>query len=451
MSDDIVEQRESCTGLGHLTPEDSIFRDEDVIHDDDEYQPNELVARDDELNEYLQKFKPVIKGKRPRNIFLYGKTGVGKTVATERVLDRVKEDAAQYDYVDVVTVHLKCRNHKTSYQVAANLVNAFRDKFYPDKDRFPTTGVPTGDVYNELYNHIINVPGTHCIIVLDEIDSVGNDDDILYNLPRCNTNGQVPTTDTKVGVIGISNSFTFVDNLSARVQDTLCDEEILFTPYDSNQLQEILNQRAAEAFVGVEIDANGTITEQGVLSNDVIPLVAAFAAQESGSARDALDLLYKAGDTARKHDADQVLEKHVRTAEAKIQEGHIEDELRSLPRQTKIVLYTVLQLQQHGYAPIRSKDLHEVYTRAAEYVDINDLSLRSMRRRVSDLVVRDFLVYDENNKGPDGGSYRKYAIGDIEDDLIRTALYEDKHGNDDSKIELLADIDFQKMIQKILD
>lgn len=60
---------------------------------------------------------------------------------------------------------------------------------------------------------------TYVLFILDEIDSIGTDDDILYELPRCNASGNVD--DTFVGVIGISNNFQFRNNLSARVKDSL--------------------------------------------------------------------------------------------------------------------------------------------------------------------------------------------------------------------------------------
>ncbi|GAA5061620.1 hypothetical protein GCM10025751_48120 [Haladaptatus pallidirubidus] len=74
--------------------------------------------------------------------------------------------------------------------------------------------------------------------------------------------------------------------LNARVKDSLCDEEIHFPPYDANQLRNILKQRAEKAF------------RDGILDGDTIPLCSAFSAEESGSARQALKLLYKAGDLA---------------------------------------------------------------------------------------------------------------------------------------------------------
>jgi len=83
----------------------------------------------------------------------------------------------------------------------------------------------------------------------------------------------------KVGIIGISNNFKFRESLSPRVKSTLTEREIQFSPYDANELRTILNYYADLVFY------------ENVLSDDVVPLCAAFTAQDTGDARMGLDLL----------------------------------------------------------------------------------------------------------------------------------------------------------------
>lgn len=154
------------------------------------------------------------------------------------------------------------------------------------------------------------------IVVLDEIDNIGSDDDILYELPRARSNDHIE--DMWVSVIGISNDFEFRDNHSPKVRDTLCDEEIHFAPYDADQLQSILARRAEKAF------------QDGVLSEDVISLCAAFAAQDKGSARQAIRYLYKAGELAANQNQETVTRDLVREAEDIIERKNIEKGIRDL-------------------------------------------------------------------------------------------------------------------------
>lgn len=393
-------------GLEPFTAEDPIFVDEDVLRDS--HKPEDLIERDRELAEYQSALKPVIKGARPRNIFLYGQTGVGKTVATQMIMDRLQRDQEDYDDLDVHVVHVVCKNLTSSYQVTVKLVNEFREP----NNKVPTTGYPPDTVYVFLWEHLKQIDATHVLFVLDEVDAIGDDDNILYELPRANDNGNVPVDETKVGVIGISNKFTFRDNLSARVKDSLCDEEIHFPPYDANQLRNILHQRAEKAFV------------DGVLSDDVIPLAAALAGQESGSARQALKMLFKAGDIARSKGEEEVLVDHVREAEPRIKESQVRNELESVPTQSHLTLYALLMLERQDDLPAKSSDIYEVYEIAAERADADVKTGRTIRDRLSQLKLKGFLDVEEYNEGPKGGSYYLYEFGDIRPDMVQDVLKE---------------------------
>lgn len=398
-------------GLDTFTADDPIFTRESVLRDT--YTPHELLERDHELSEYQNALKPVIKGEDPKNIFLYGQTGVGKTIATEMVLNQLEQDQKQYDYLNVKTIKVLCKGLNTSYQVSVKLVNQFRST----AEKIPATGYSPDAVLDMLWDHLEELDATHVLIVLDEVDSIGNDDDILYQLPRANSNGNVDREETKIGVIGISNDFTFRDNLSARVKDSLAEEEIHFPPYNAEQLTTILRQRAKNAF------------QDGVLEDDVVPLCGAFAGQESGSARRALKLLYKAGDLARSRNEDRVTEEHVREAEPLVQAGKVQDELRALPTQSHLTLYAVLILHQQGDLPVKSHEIYERYKIAAQRVDVDVKTDRTIRDRLSQLSLKGFLDVTEKNKGSQGGSYYLYDL-DIRPDLVEEALRENSRIDD---------------------
>jgi len=114
------------------------------------------------------------------------------------------------------------------------------------------------------------------IIILDEIDLM-NDDSVLMKLSRWER-GKI---DCSVGVIAISNKIQYVDNVNEREKQL---------PAQGAVLQAIRRQPAREIMFNRE---DGF--QDGVLSEDVIPLSAAFAAQEHGDARKAIDILRHAG------------------------------------------------------------------------------------------------------------------------------------------------------------
>ncbi|AGB39798.1 ORC complex protein Cdc6/Orc1 (plasmid) [Natronococcus occultus SP4] len=383
-----------------FTQDDRIFRDENVLQDD--YTPKDLPAREDELEAYTNSLQPVVNGASPRNIFVYGETGTGKTVATNRIIDDLNRDQKNFEDVEIKFVKINCKD-LTSYQAGVHLVNEFREP----SNHINSTGHSRADVNNKLWTHLEEIDATHVLFVLDEIDSLSEDDDLLYQIPRANANAKVEGT--KVGLIGISNNFTFRQNLSARVQSSLCEDEIHFAPYDANQLTAILKQRSEKAF------------SDGVLEEGVVPLTAGLVAQDTGSARNALDILYRAGTIARNENNDVVTENHVRQAMDAVENGLIKDEIRALPTQAQLVIYTVAVLNQSGQNQVTKKEIHRLYKKFCKRTGVNAKSQRTIHNKLSKLQLKGFLNVTEENKGRGGGKRYKYELG-VDADLINDAL-----------------------------
>lgn len=369
-------------------PDETIFADELPLREN--WQPDRIQERDEELTQYKAALQPVINEAPPKNLFLYGKTGVGKTVATRYVLDHLQEDAAEYG-IDLTVITQPCNSLNSSYQVAVALVNQFRSS----DNQLPSTGYPQQDVFNALFDELDKVGGI-VLIVLDEIDNIGDDDDLLYELPRAEANGYVDNV--WPGVIGISNDFTFRDQLSPKVKSTLCEEEIRFAPYNANELQNILQRRVDLAF------------HNGVVDGDVVPLAAAFAAQDSGNARQGLRLLHKAGELARGRGDDRVTTEHLQEAKTWLDRDQLEEGMREMTTQVHFVLCAVAQLAVQSETPSKTQHIYETYTALAEELDANVLSERRVRDHLSELSMQGVLNVNERNTGIHGGSYYEYEI-----------------------------------------
>ncbi|AGB29952.1 orc1/cdc6 family replication initiation protein [Natrinema pellirubrum DSM 15624] len=239
-----------------------------------------------------------------------------------------------------------------------------------DKDSFeevPMTGWPTDRVYSVFFD-AVDYDERVVVIMLDEIDKLveKSGDDTLYNLSRMNSELE----NSRVSIIGISNDLKFTDFLDPRVKSSLGEEEIVFPPYDANQLRDILEHRSEVAFKG------------GALSGDVIPLCAAFAAQEHGDARRALDLLRTAGELAERSQSETIVEEHVRQAQDKIELDRVVEVVRTLPTQSKLVLFAIILLEKNGVHSINTGEVFNIYKRLCEEIDADVLT----QRRVTDLI-----------------------------------------------------------------
>ncbi|MEM5812985.1 MAG: cell division control protein Cdc6, partial [Candidatus Aenigmatarchaeota archaeon] len=201
------------------------------------------------------------------------------------------------------------------------------------------------------------------IIVLDEIDALVRKigDEFLYNITRADMEK------ARISLIGITNSLTFSNSLDIRVKSSLGEEEILFKPYNAMQLKDILMERAQKAFYKI--------------SEEVIGKCAAIAAQEHGDARRAIDLLRVAGEIAERMGAPEIKEEHVDMAEEKINLDCILEAIKSLPKQSQAVLYSILKLHENK----RSVMTGEIITKYRELCRRNGLRILT-QRRISDIL-----------------------------------------------------------------
>ena len=410
--DDVVfEDEGDDQGLfDDLLSGEPIFENKEVLRPS--YTPHELPHRKDQINNMATILVAALRGETPSNILIYGKTGTGKTASAKFVSKELESTSQKYD-VPCNVEYINCEVTDTQYRVLAQLANKFiesnrewvsnrveeldalREEAAADPTRLadtdfdspeavdariekleddreemesvPMTGWPTDRVYNTFFE-AVDYEERVVVIMLDEIDKLveKSGDDTLYNLSRMNSELE----NSRVSIIGISNDLKFTDFLDPRVKSSLGEEEIVFPPYDANQLRDILQHRAEVAF---KADA---------LSDDVIPLCAAFAAQEHGDARRALDLLRTAGELAERDQAEGVNEKHVRKAQEKIELDRVVEVVRTLPTQSKLVLFSIISLEKNGVHNVNTGEVYNIYKRLCEEIDADVLT----QRRVTDLI-----------------------------------------------------------------
>ena len=303
-----------------------IFLDKEKLHPD--YIPEKLPHREDQIKRIASILVPGLEGTRPSNILIYGLTGTGKTAVTLFVL-RGLEDRAKIRGIRFRYAYVNTRKTDTTYRVLAEIARSLGL-------RIPYTGLAIAEVYRRYIEALDSWRGVH-VIVLDEIDYYvrKHGDDLLYKLTRINEE----LTHGKASIIGITNDINFVENLDPRVRSSLGEIEIVFPPYNATQLEDILWDRARDAFV------------PGVIGLDVIKYCAALAAREHGDARRALDLLRVAGEIAEREDAERVTIAHVKQASLEIEHGRIQQIVSTLPLHAKLVLKAILySIRDKGYS-----------------------------------------------------------------------------------------------------
>ncbi|MFH8080693.1 MAG: ORC1-type DNA replication protein [Candidatus Aenigmatarchaeota archaeon] len=337
-----------------------IFKNRDALSS--EFIPETIFHRNKEINTIASILAPSLKGARPSNIFIYGLTGTGKTLVSKYITEELEKISSQGNY-PVKTLYINCKMKKisdTEYRLVTELTRMLGYNL-------PTTGMPTDYIYQTFFN-ALDSERRIIILVLDEIDALVEKvgDEFLYNLTRINQE----LKQAKVSIIGITNDLHFIEILDPRVKSSLREEEVLFIPYNATQLYDILKQRADIAF------------SEGVLSEEVIPKCAALAAQEHGDARRALELLRVAGEIAERLGDSKVTEKHVDMAQEKIDYDRIVESTKVLPKQTKVVLWAILELAEKKRDDIQTGDVYDIYQKKCKEIGLYPLT----QRRISDLI-----------------------------------------------------------------
>jgi cell division control protein 6 len=218
-------------------------------------------------------------------------------------------------------------------------------------------------------------------------------DNLLYTLTRANDD----LKKGNVSLVGVSNKVNFKERLDARAKSSLCEEELVFQPYDAPQLGGILAQRVPLAF------------EAGALNESAVNLAAAIAAGENGDARYALNLLLRAGELTEQKNRERVTDREVEEARRLADEDKAFDVIGTLPEHQQLVLFGLANLAQDvsykrlveegGDKYYFSGEVYERYCRAAKTLAKEPRTSRWYREYLHELETLGLITTIESGRG----------------------------------------------------
>jgi len=316
------------------------FCQSDLVEPDTIIDEERIVGRDDQLESVVSFLKPTLQGNRPPNMLLYGPAGTGKSLiigaVTQRIIELCRSKGEHFGVVDI-----NCQPINTLDQAVFELVQTVA-KDVGAEVGVPETGVSTKRKYRRLYE-LINEHYDSVIFILDEIDLLvgrrANDEPayskLLYQLSRASNTNEI---EGQVSVAALTNDPKFMEDIDGRAESSFNPRDVYFPDYDANQLRQILENRR-DAF------------RSDALTDDVLPLVSAFAAQSHGDARKAIDLFRGAGDLADERGDEKVREEHVRESQEEIDKDRSLKLIEGLTTQKKISLYATASVAHFSIGP----------------------------------------------------------------------------------------------------
>jgi archaeal cell division control protein 6 len=384
----------------------SVFRDRGLLDPDTVIDEDRIVGRDQQLEDIITYLRPTLQGNRPPNMLLYGPSGTGKSLIINAVCEQVVELAqAQGDRFGVIQIN--CQTIKSHDRAVYRLVENTARTAGVDIG-VPESGISTDQKLNRLYE-LLSECFDSVIMILDEVDLlVGRQRDptdepayskLLYQLSRASQLGRI---DGHVSVAALTNDPRFMEDLDGRAESSFNPQDVVFSDYDANQLQAILDRRR-DAY------------QEGILEAGIIPLSAAFAAQDHGDARKAIDLFRKAGEIADRLGEETVCEAHVRDAQQEAERDRTLTQMQGLSTQKKLSLYAtaiVPVYAERSLNAVPSTVAYRVYQYLTERLDADKKSRDSYLRYMTEAETYNFVTSEKRGRGYGSGVHKEYTFVD---------------------------------------
>ncbi len=352
--------------IEELLSKQTIFRDRSVLSP--HFIPEELPYREEHINTILKNILVTLENTKPKNIFIYGKTGTGKTCSVKHIMNKFNEFTRAKKIENIKLVYI---NSRMMYNSRYRILNKIMKEYYPELEK---SGFGLTYIYEKMVEFLEK--GNHIILTLDEIDVVKDLDELIYTITRVNDEIKRGS----LSIIGISNKLSFKQNLDPRNRSSLFEEEIIFPPYNAPQLKEILMYRVKHGF------------RQNRVKESAISMIAAITAQENGDARYALKLLLKAGELAEEDGI--VEETHVKKAIEKVEHDLASEAIKTLPTNQQILLYALAKMSQKKQVKLIkdeegdyffSGDVYTYYTKVSRQLEKKPKSARWYREYINEL------------------------------------------------------------------
>jgi cell division control protein 6 len=370
-----------------------IFANRELVRVGHVPELDRVVGRDDEVSAIGQALGPATVGGPPETTIVYGKTGTGKSLVT-RCVTREAHLEAESNGTSFQHAYVDCSDYQTETKASREMARKLAENLDVEKD-IPRIGIAAAD-YRDITWDLLEAHSIDSfVVILDEIDKL-DDDELLRSLSRARESGK---SETHVGAICISNKIEYRERLNERIDSSLQDNELVFDPYDANQLRDILESRT-DAF------------EDGVLEDDVIPKIAALSAKEHGDARKAIDTLYEAGRLAEKQETETVTRSHVDDAVQRAEINRFEKLVSGTTPHVKHILRALALLTADNPAQdaFRTHRIYKLYVDVAGQAGADPLSEDRVYRLLKE---QSFLGVTESNHtggGQSEGSYLEHRL-----------------------------------------
>jgi cell division control protein 6 len=196
-----------------------IIRDARVLRE--QFIPGRVLHREGQLDAVRDCLRPITRDMKPRNAFLYGSPGTGKTCIARFVAEELSAHSAS-----VRGSYINCWECSSRFKILYSILQDMGLTLSVHRK-----GTPTDELLESLRKRFEH---QYCVIILDEADKI-DEDRVLYDL--ADLQGAC--------LILISNSETALHSADPRVRSRLASaEHVDFPAYREGEILDILRDRA---------------------------------------------------------------------------------------------------------------------------------------------------------------------------------------------------------------
>ncbi|ARM75683.1 ORC1-type DNA replication protein [Acidianus manzaensis] len=337
----------------------SVFKDSYKLNPD--YIPEKLPHRDSKLSELTIAFRDIVAdpGKTSVRVVITGRTGTGKTVTSMVFGDRfskiIREKGIKLQYI-----HVNCHKQRTLYLITQDIAEQL-------KLSIPPRGLSSQEVFKIIHDYL-DRRNMHIIITLDEFDyflTTSSMEDI-YFLVRLYD--ELAVTLKRISYLFIVRDISIISTLDKTIKDHIARNIIEFSPYTSDELYDILQDRVKIAF------------QKNAVTDDAVRFIAdtnGFDKGGSGNARLSIETLELSGKIADSERSPIVTLQHAKEANSRINQeaSLILDELKYLELHSLLLVKAVINLVKK-----ENRESFPIGKVEEEYTKVCDLFREEPRR-----------------------------------------------------------------------
>ncbi len=346
-----------------LKDSESLFKDPVVL--DYDYMPKLVPYRENEQREIALAIKPLLSRRNGKNLFIFGKPGIGKTLACKHVLKEVEETS------DLFCFYINCWKKNTSYKIALQLCEELDYPFVQNKK--------TDELF-EVIKKEVNKKSA--VFVLDEVDKL-EDTSFLYFLLE---------DIYRKTIILITNHKEWMLTLDQRIKSRLMPQFLEFRPYTRDEIRGVLKERIKYAF------------QEGVFTNEAFEVVVEKT-YNCKDVRVGLYLMREAANNAESRLSKKIEKQDVIKAMSKLEDFSIKN-TEDLDSETNKILKIVKENSGKKIG-----ELFKIYKEKG-----GSSVYKTFQRKISKLEKSGFLKLEKIIGGAEGTTtIVKYAYKDLSD------------------------------------